>query len=232
MKIAPVFMLVFLLSSFAYAQPRNPLDNLQQQIDVLQQQIDEIVLIPGPPGPPGDTGECDCPITQEQFDDLTARVEYLESIIHARFTDMGDGTIRDNVSGLLWLKNANCFGTENWVTAMSSAATLASGECSLTDESEAGDWRLPTKEELSAFKSTVYTGPALVDTIGYGQWSEGDAFTGVQSAKYWSSTMSTIVLPPVLVSYMDMNNGDTGSCELNTIGDCEDSYVWPVRSNN
>ncbi len=229
-------MLVFLLSSFAYAQPRNPLDNLQQQIDVLQQQIDEIVLIPGPPGPPGppgDTGECDCPITQEQFDDLTARVEYLESIIHARFTDMSDGTIRDNVSGLLWLKNANCFGTENWETAMSSAEALASGQCGLTDGSAAGDWRLPTKEELSAFKSTVYTGPALVDTIGYGQWSEGDVFTGVQSANYWSSTITgTILIPPVLIYYMDMNNGDTSSCEQTTTGDCEDSYVWPVRSSN
>ena len=28
-----------------------------------------------------------------------------------RFTDNGDGTVTDNLTGLIWLKNANCFGT-------------------------------------------------------------------------------------------------------------------------
>ena len=32
-----------------------------------------------------------------------------------RFTDNGDGTVRDNLIGLIWLKNANCFGVRNWL---------------------------------------------------------------------------------------------------------------------
>jgi hypothetical protein len=30
-----------------------------------------------------------------------------------RFTDNGNGTITDNLTGLIWLKNANCIGTAN-----------------------------------------------------------------------------------------------------------------------
>ena len=29
-----------------------------------------------------------------------------------RFTDNGNGTVTDNLTGLIWLKNANCFGKE------------------------------------------------------------------------------------------------------------------------
>ena len=29
-----------------------------------------------------------------------------------RFTDNGNGTVTDNLTGLIWLKNANCFGHE------------------------------------------------------------------------------------------------------------------------
>ena len=61
---------------------------------------------------------------------------------------MGDGTIRDNDSGLIWLKDASCpdlagtdpSGMANWETAMAAAAALSGdGTCGLTDGSEAGD---------------------------------------------------------------------------------------------
>ncbi len=69
-----------------------------------------------------------------------------------RFTDMGDGTIRDNASGLIWLTDASCsslegtdgVGRANWNDANSAAAALTDGTCGLTDLSVAGDWRLPT----------------------------------------------------------------------------------------
>ncbi|RKZ74987.1 MAG: hypothetical protein DRQ57_09055 [Gammaproteobacteria bacterium] len=44
-----------------------------------------------------------------------------------RYTDNGNGTVTDNRSGLIWLKNANCFERQNWETAMQSAANLANG---------------------------------------------------------------------------------------------------------
>jgi hypothetical protein len=38
-----------------------------------------------------------------------------------RFTDNGDGTITDNLTGLIWLKNANCFGLRNWLNMLASS---------------------------------------------------------------------------------------------------------------
>lgn len=62
-----------------------------------------------------------------------------------RFTD--NGTVTDNLTGLIWLKNANCFNNQSWATAVASANTLASGACGLTDASTAGQWRLPNVQE-------------------------------------------------------------------------------------
>jgi len=48
-----------------------------------------------------------------------------------RFVDLGNGTVRDTSTGLIWLKNANCFGTKAWQDAMDTAASLADGQCGL-----------------------------------------------------------------------------------------------------
>jgi hypothetical protein len=50
-----------------------------------------------------------------------------------RFIDNGDGTVTDNRTGLIWLKNANCFCNQDWWTAMKSANNLAYGYCGLID---------------------------------------------------------------------------------------------------
>jgi hypothetical protein len=55
-----------------------------------------------------------------------------------RFTDHSNGTVTDNLTGLIWLKNANCFGGQLWVNAVSAANALASGSCGLLDGSMAG----------------------------------------------------------------------------------------------
>lgn len=58
-----------------------------------------------------------------------------------RFTDNGNGTVTDNLTGLIWLKNANCFGLRNLTNALTDANTLNSGECGLSDSSVERDWR-------------------------------------------------------------------------------------------
>jgi len=105
-----------------------------------------------------------------------------------RFTDNGDGTVTDNLTGLIWLKNANCFGRKNWTTALSYANNLSSGTCGLTDGSSPGDWHLPNQVELTSLINRGYSNPALSNVAGTGQWSESDAFSGVQTKYYWSST--------------------------------------------
>ena len=41
-----------------------------------------------------------------------------------RFTDNGNGTVTDNLTGLIWLKNANCGGAKDWATALTFANSL------------------------------------------------------------------------------------------------------------
>jgi hypothetical protein len=68
--------------------------------------------------------------------------------------ELGSGTITSG--NLTWLKNANCFGLQDWNTAKNSAASLKSGMCGLNDGSTAGQWRLPTKGELK-WRLTYYS---------------------------------------------------------------------------
>jgi uncharacterized protein DUF1566 len=110
-----------------------------------------------------------------------------------RFSDKKDGTVKDNLTNLFWLKNANCFGSETWAQALTDANTLASGSCGLTDGSVAGDWRLPNVKELQSLIDFGFFNPALSNAAGTAQCTATDcAFSGVQSANYWSSTTSAV----------------------------------------
>ncbi len=130
-----------------------------------------------------------------------------------RFTDNGDGTVADNLTGLVWLKNANCF-RQSHAAALSSANSLASGQCGLTDGSSAGDWRLPNREELQSLIDFSQYAPSL---------SAGYPFTNVQQDSYSSST--TYVGNTTGAYIVSMLNGYI------TIGSKADSYyVWPVRA--
>src|SRR5262245_34528903 len=95
-----------------------------------------------------------------------------------RFTDNNNGTISDNLTGLIWLKNGECLGVVNWFTALAAISTLADGNvaCQLTDGSVAGDWRLPNRNELQSLMN-VTTRPA----------KPAGPFINFDSL-YWSST--------------------------------------------
>ena len=57
----------------------------------------------------------------------------------SRYVDNGNGTVTDTLTDLVWLRNASCFSYTNWDQATADAASLADGQCSLTDGSPAGD---------------------------------------------------------------------------------------------
>ena len=105
-----------------------------------------------------------------------------------RFTDNGNGTVADNLTGLIWLKNANCFYNGHWSEALSEANGLNNGECGLTDGSSSGDWRLPNRNELNSLIDVRYFNPAIPNTAGTGQLAAGDPFDNVQPFGYWTST--------------------------------------------
>ena len=140
-----------------------------------------------------------------------------------RFTDNGDGTVTDNLTGLIWLKHANCFGNTTWDNALSACNGLADGDnvClgggfSLTDGSQAGDWRLPNYKELFSIVDAENIDPPL--PIGH-------PFTNVQPWSYWSSTAysgPTNDAWVISMVYGSVNFKDMGSLH----------HFWPVRGGH
>ena len=136
--------------------------------------------------------------------------------VSPRFTDNADGTVKDNLTGLIWLKNANCFGLWTWTQALSAANTLQSPNvtCGLTDGSAAGAWRLPNLRELHSL-------------IDFGQFNPAfpvsHPFSGVQSNYYWSST--TLPFNPGSAWNVSLANGYVSNGGKFTNA----GYVWPVR---
>ena len=130
-----------------------------------------------------------------------------------RFTDNADGTVTDNLTGLIWLKNASCFGQKNWSTALTDCNSLANGACSLTDGSVAGDWRLPNLFELESLRDMSNYNPAL---------PSGHPFTSVVSGFYWSGTTNA---DDTNVAWdVNLYNGSMSSG-----GKADNLYAWPVR---
>ena len=140
-----------------------------------------------------------------------------------RFKDNGDGTVKDNLTGLIWLKNADAFGWRTWEQALADSNTLASGSAGLSDGSKAGDWRLPNRNELLSLIDVAYYAPALSSASGKSQWASGDAFDDVQSNYYWSS--STNSHDSTYAWYVHLAGGHV-YVEVKTAS----YYVWPVRS--
>jgi hypothetical protein len=194
----------------------------------------------GPAGPQGDQGPPgESPITQAQLDALYERIEHLEcvqqnSIPTYRFTDMCDGTVRDNETGLIWLKNAYCsvfyIPTGHgltWYEAMTAASFIKNGDCGLTDGSTVGDWSLPTKDEFETLMDPRFSNPALTNTAGDGQWSQGDAFDGVRTGNtaYWTSTTHE---QDSAYAYTWSTRHTLWGASYK--GDIIYNYGWPVRS--
>ena len=145
--------------------------------------------------------------------------------INSRFTDNGNGTVTDARTGLIWLRNANPWGVMNWADATSACASLASGQAGLTDGSTAGQWRLPSKEELEG----IGTDPPATWESGFPSvpWlMPGAPFTNVQSSGYWSSTTDAGYPSYAWGVYMDGGGVNSFSKSSNFY------YAWPVRAGN
>jgi hypothetical protein len=185
-----------------------------------------------PPGPPAPT----MVTLQQIYDGQHAGSDTcFDNVGTNRFVDCGstglgtsNGAVKDITTGLVWLKNANCFGLTNWADANIKAAALASGQCGLTDGSKAGDWRLATKDEwMAILRLGCYPspgGPTIPDKTANACYAGGTPWaTNVQSADYWSSTtnagMPTTAWGPDLFS----GNNSGGVKTLNL-------YAWPVRA--
>ncbi len=142
--------------------------------------------------------------------------------IAERFIDNGDGTVTDTFTDLVWLQNANCDQPRNWDDAALFVSGLDNGDCGLSDGSESGDWRLPTKDELQSIGTdppitwsnkfppatwTMPSAPFTIDPASDYYWS-GD-FYKIKSRHMWIISMSDAYTAITLQSSM--------------------RDVWPVR---
>lgn len=137
-----------------------------------------------------------------------------------RFEDNKNGTVTDNLTGLVWLKNADCFKMIDWDGASEAVRNLKHGDCGpnphlvLADGSSAGDWRLPAMEELCTLIDFGERNPAL---------PYDNKFSGVSSSYYWSSTPIESSSDLLWVVYLDV-----GTTCYNAKGD-QAGNVLPVR---
>jgi len=129
--------------------------------------------------------------------------------------------IRDNLTGLIWARNADLAG---WTMDWQGALDYITYTINVSEPFYGGtnDWRLPNLRELFSLIHFGTNSPALCDTEGTAQWTEGNPFTDVQSSEYWTSSA---------YSY-DLNNrwsvrlSDGEVSRTSILGGC---YVWPVR---
>jgi len=125
-----------------------------------------------------------------------------------RFTDNGDGTMTDNLTGLMWTKNANLSNsTMTWDEALDYCNNLTLGGYS--------DWRLPNINELESLFNA--------DEYNVVQWFNAQGFINVQYIYYWSST--TYAYLPGMAWLVEIAAGI-----VTPVGKSSGFCVWPVRA--
>lgn len=141
--------------------------------------------------------------------------------VRQRFVSLGNGTVRDDATGLVWTGDANLaqftdpWDGYTWPEALRFVTAMNRGERANFGRT---DWRLPRAEELGELLA-AFTRPAnasevrarafwsaLVGPISTEMWSDTrhvtvDAFSNVRETAYWSGTaapgdLSTRTLGP------------------------------------
>lgn len=148
-----------------------------------------------------------------------------------RFTDNGDGTVTDELTGLTWLGDAeDCMGgIQSWANALDTVADLNANPanyhaivtCDYTGTHD--DWRLANIRELESIAHYAFTEEGAYNSTS--EWLDdlGVGFNTVPSL-YWASTTDT---------------GSTGNANTYTIAalgvsgsydkDGASYRAWPVR---
>jgi hypothetical protein len=147
-----------------------------------------------------------------------------------RFSDNGDGTVTDNLTGLIWLQDMNCLGTNyptevsgnraKWSDALIFVAGINDGTYALCGAGHT-DWRLPNRKELQSLLDYSRYTPAL---------PEGHPFTNLISTypfSYWTATSSGYVGDDpnfYYAWYASLHDGMIDNSRKNW-----NPQIWPVR---
>ena len=135
-----------------------------------------------------------------------------------RFTILSDtNVVLDNLTGLMWARNADLAGTwMNWTSALAFCESLDYGGHS--------DWRLPSVRELYSLIDHRRWSPPVCNTVGDGGWTENDPFVNLSGGFYWSSTTVAYDAGGAWIVYFDY-----GHVEYGAKG--QEYRVWPVRKD-
>lgn len=121
----------------------------------------------------------------------------------SHFTDQGDGTVIDEVTGLMWkvcsegqsfnVATGGCDGlasTDTWKEALAEALTA-----NVIGFAGWNDWRLPNQNELSSIIERQCGDPAI----------NLEVFPATPSIKFWSASPNTNL--PSIAWFVDFNEG-------------------------
>jgi len=128
----------------------------------------------------------------------------------ARFVGQGS-TVRDQSTGLEWMRQAGEIGPLDWESAFQAVDSMnGKGACGFTD------WRLPNVRELESLVCLEGHTPAL---------SPNHPFRGVE-ASYWSATTSSYEGTYAWVLHMDDGAIGVGFKKN------KEFWAWPVRDGD
>jgi hypothetical protein len=177
----------------------------------------------------GDCKDHDGAINPSKLEQMNGIDDNCDGKTDERFTNKGDGTVLDNVNHIRWLQNPSLIPVSTREEAVDIVAALGDGQYGLSDGSQPGDWKLPTRAEFEPLVNRLYAyddnadcncevlglpkyyrkcwldiplGPALSNGQGNAAWTEGDPFSHVT----------------------DKNNECTGTCQRI----CQHAWVPPI----
>lgn len=139
-----------------------------------------------------------------------------------RFSDNGDQTMSDNLTGLVWSKNANAPGpavcspstTKTWQGALDYVKCL-----NANNYLGYNDWSLPNRKELSSLVNLQQSSLAT--------WLNDQGFDSVQANNYWSGNTNSYSTNGW---YVNMNYGSVSYGNVGINNKTDNNCVWPVRS--
>ena len=135
-----------------------------------------------------------------------------------RFTDHGDGTVIDNLTGFMWLKDSSCLGRLNWKDASDVTQRLNTVPERFFDCVEYNaaydNWQIPDINNLQNLLEGIQDEPA--------EWLKRQGAVNVHARDYWSLTEN----PYNLYHAWAMNMGAGG---VRNYPKSFELYVWPFR---
>ncbi len=169
------------------------------------------------------------------------------------YVDCGNGTVTDNRTRLVWLKDANCIGAAlggtgnplgraDWFTAMEfvsglsdipSTSAAARFDCGLSDGSSPGEWRLPSVNEWEAMvadalgegggPNCTVFPPTITNDSGFSCWVFGTSSFTGVLSSDYWSSTTNLFSPTFAWEAYLSVGRVGGGSKAGT------SYVWPVR---